>query len=204
MELTFYGDSCFRLRGRETSLLLDPPEQGSLPARTSPDIVVRTDGATDPERLRAQDGRPQEVRGPGEFEVRGVSIQGLAAGETTVMRIEMDEVRVVAVGGLRSELSEDQIDALGHVDVLMVPVGGGGSMTAAEATRLVNAIEPSIVVPCRFRLPDSSEDRYEPVDKFAKEMGLAEGTWAPSARLTLNGPSAESEETKVVVLEARR
>lgn len=204
MELTFHGHSCIRLRGRDATVLVDPPrEPAPGGSRGAPDILVRTEGETDPDKLRAHEGRPQEVSGPGEFEVRGVSIFGLPAGETTVMRIEVDDVRVVAAGRLARQLGEDEIDALGHVDVLVVPVGGGDSFSAGDATKLVNAIEPSIVVPVRYRLPDSGDEQYETVDKFAREMGLAEGAWDRLPRLNLSGPSSESEETRVVILEAR-
>src|SRR5437879_6124109 len=115
MELTYHGHSCLRLRGRETTVLIDPP-QVTLPglARTAPDLVVRTEGETDPDLLRQREGHVQEVAGAGEFEVRGVSIFGMLAGETTVMRVEVDEVRVVSAGRLHRQLSEDEIDALGH------------------------------------------------------------------------------------------
>ena len=204
MELTFHGHSCIRMRGRDATVLVDPPSrtQGGV-SRSAPDIVVSTEGATDPDGLRQHEGRPQQVSGPGEFEVRGVTIFGLPAGDVTVMRIEVDDVRVLAAGRLGRQLQEDEIDALGHVDVLVVPVGGGDALSAADATKLVSAIEPGIVVPVRFRLPESSDESYETVDKFAKEMGLAEGSWSPLPRLNLSGPASESEETRVVILEAR-
>ncbi len=204
MELTFHGHSCIRLKGRDATVLVDPPGGPNLSgARSAPDIVVRTEGETDPDKLRPAEGRPQEVSGPGEFEVRGVGIYGMAAGDTVLMRIEVDDVRVVTAGRLDRQLLEDEIDALGHVDVLVVPVGGGDALSATEATKLVNAVEPSIVVPVRYRLPEASEDGYDTVDKFAKEMGLADGAWQPQPRLNLSGPPSESEETKVVILEAR-
>src|SRR5438309_4793031 len=123
MELTYHGLSCMRLRGRDATVILDPPQE-ALPglARAAPHIVVRTEGETDPDRLRQREGHVQEVSGPGEFEVRGVSIFGMPAGDTTVMRVEVDEVRVVSAGRLHRQLSEDEIDALGHVDILVVPV----------------------------------------------------------------------------------
>jgi L-ascorbate metabolism protein UlaG (beta-lactamase superfamily) len=202
MELTYHGLSCVRLRGRDMTVFVDPP-QSQLPglARSAATLVVRTEGATDPERLRAREGHVQEVSGPGEFEVRGVSVFGMPAGDVTVMRVEVDDVRVVSAGRLRRMLTEDEIDALGHVDVLVVPVGGGDALGAVEATKLVNALEPSIVVPARFRATGGGE--YEPVDKFAKEMGLAEGTWQMLPRLNLSGSTSESDETRVVILEPR-
>jgi len=204
MELTYHGLSCVRLRGREATVVVDPSEQ-TLPglARARPDIVVRTDAPTHPDKLRPREGHAQEVGGPGEFEVRGVTIFGMPTGDTTVMRVELDEIRVVAAGRLRRQLTEDEIDALGHVDVLVVPVGGGDALTAGDATKLVNAIEPSIVVPARYRVAGGAGAAYEPVDKFAREMGLAEGAWEALPRLSLSGPPTEATETKVVILEPR-
>src|SRR2546421_6123443 len=159
MELTYIGLSCLRLRGRDADVVVDPlpPGVGRGP-RLSPDIVVRTDGRTAPERLRARAGQPQEVSGPGEYELRGVSVYGVAAGEVTIMRVEVDDVRVAALGRLHRQLTEDEVDALGHVDVLAVPVGGGDALAATEATRLVNTIEPAIVVPVRYRVPGIAGD----------------------------------------------
>jgi L-ascorbate metabolism protein UlaG (beta-lactamase superfamily) len=202
VELTYLGLSSFRLRGRETTVHIDPP-QSALPglAKSGRDLVVRTEGATDPAKLRQRDGEVQEVSGPGEFEVRGVSVFGIPAGETTVMRIEVDDVRVASMGKLNRQLTEDEIDALGHVDVLVVPVGGGDALSATDATRLVNAVEPAIVVPARFR--SSAGGEFEAVDKFAKEMGLAEGAWTMQPRLNLNGPPTQSDQVSVVILEPR-
>jgi L-ascorbate metabolism protein UlaG (beta-lactamase superfamily) len=203
MELTFVGLSCVRLRGRDVEVVVDPipPGRSSRPPRVNPDIVVRTEGDGDLSLLRAAQGRPQEVSGPGEYELRGVSVVGVAAGDTTIMRVEVDDVRVCALGRLRRQLAEHEIDALGHVDVLAVPVGGGDALEAQAAARLVNALEPAIVVPVRYAVAGIAGD-YEPVDRFAKEMGLAEG-WAPQPKLNLTGSLPTTEDTRVVILEPR-
>jgi L-ascorbate metabolism protein UlaG (beta-lactamase superfamily) len=203
MELTFVGLSCVRLRGRDVEVVVDPipPGRSSRPPRVNPDIVVRTEGDGDLSLLRAAEGRPQEVSGPGEYELRGVSVVGVAAGDTTIMRVEVDDVRVCALGRLRRQLAEHEIDALGHVDVLAVPVGGGDALEAQAAARLVNALEPAIVVPVRYAVAGLAGD-YDPVDRFAKEMGLAEG-WAPQPKLNLTGSLPTNEDTRVVILEPR-
>ena len=203
MELTYHGHSCIRLKGKEMTVVIDPP-QTTLPglAKGSLGLIIRTEGTTtDPSTLRPREGELQEVRGPGEFEIGGVSILGVAAGETTVMRVSVDDVRVVAAGCLRRQLSEEEIDSLGHVDVLVIPVGGGDALGAIEAAKLVNAVEPSIVVPARFGGGGAGE--YETVGKFAQEMGLAEGAWENQPRLVLTGSTGETDETRVVFLEAR-
>ena len=202
MELTYHGHSCIRLRGRDMTVVIDPP-QTTLPglAKGTVGIIVRTEGATDTAKLRPRDGEVQEVSGPGEFEIGGVSILGLSAGETTVMRVSVDDVRVVAAGCLRRQLTEDEIDSLGHVDVLVIPVGGGDALGAIDAAKLVNAVEPSIVVPARFGGGGTGE--YETVGKFAHEMGLADGAWEPQPRLVLTGSTGETDETRVVFLETK-
>ena len=203
MEITYHGLSCVRLRGRDTTVVVDPP-QAQLPglAKSGSGLVVRTEGATDAERLRFREGHVQEVSGPGEFEVRGVSVYGIPADGVTVMRITVDDVRVVSAGKLHRQLTEDEIDALGRVDVLVVPVGGGDALGATDAAKLVHALEPAIVVPARYRATGGTAE-YEPVEKFAKEMGLAEGSWQALPRLSLSGASSDADETKVVILEAR-
>ena len=203
MELTYHGLSCVRLRGRDTSVLLDPP-QSQLPglARANVGLVVRTEGGTDPDLLRPRPGNVQEVSGPGEFEVRGVSVLGVPAESVTVMRVTVDDVRVVSTGKLQRQLSEDEIDALGRVDVLVVPVGGGDALSAGDAAKLVRALEPAIVVPARYRATGGATE-YEPVEKFAKEMGLAEGSWEPQPKLSLSGASGDKDDTRVVILEPR-
>jgi len=204
MEVTFLGLSCVRLRGRDVQVLVDPIPPGTAPGlpKLTPDVVVSTEGTTDFSALRPAEGRPQLVSGPGEYELRGVRVFGMPAGATTIMRIEVDDVRVAAVGRLRRQLTEDEIESLGHVDVLLAPVGGDDAYTAAEAAKLVSAIEPAIVVPVRYAVP-GLPGSFEPVEKFAKEMGLADGAWTAQPKLNLTGSSGTVDETRVVVLEAR-
>ncbi|MBA3906934.1 MAG: MBL fold metallo-hydrolase [Pseudonocardiales bacterium] len=206
MEITYLGGSCVRLRGRETQVVIDPPDR-QLPGlgRAGPELVVRTDGRTDPQKLRLHPGGPQEIAGAGEFEVRGVTVRGVdAGGGLTIMRVEVDDVRVVSVGRLDRQLSEEEIDALGHIDVLVIPVGGGDALAPAAATKLVNTLAAPVVVPVRYRSAASpGSGAYEPVETFAKEMGLAEDAWQAQAKLSLNGALTGSDDSRVVILEPR-
>src|ERR1035437_2056592 len=108
MEITYLGLSCVRLRGREAQVVVDPPD-GQLPglSRTSPDLIVRPDGRTDPEKLRHREGRSQDIAGPGEFEVRGVTVTGMDTGEgRTIINVEVDDVPVVCGGRPRPPVSQ--------------------------------------------------------------------------------------------------
>lgn len=206
MEITYLGMSCVRLRGRETQVVIDPPD-GQLPGfgKTGPDLVVRTEGATDPAKLRPREGRGQEIAGAGEFEARGVAVRGVDTGQgRTLMRVEIDDVRVVSVGRLDRQLTEEEIDALGHVDVLVVPVGGVDALAPAAATKLVSSVSPAVVVPVRYRSPASpGSGQYEPVETFAREMGLAEDSWQAQPKLNLSGAMTASDDSRVVILEAK-
>ncbi|MDQ6847959.1 MAG: MBL fold metallo-hydrolase [Candidatus Dormibacteraeota bacterium] len=206
MEITYLGMSCVRLRGRDTQVIVDPPD-AQLPGlgKTGLDLVVRTEGRTDTDRLRPHDGRNQEIAGAGEFEVRGVTVRGVDTGDgRTVMRVEIDDVRVLSVGRLDRQLTEEEIDALGHIDVLVTPVGGGDALGAAAAAKLVNAVSPAIVVPVRYRSQSSAgSGDYEPVETFAKEMGLAEDSYQAQPKLNLNGAMSGSDDSRVVILEPR-
>jgi L-ascorbate metabolism protein UlaG (beta-lactamase superfamily) len=205
VEITYLGLSCLRLRGRDVQVLVDPPA-ATLPGlgRSHPDIIVRTEGETIPDRLRPREGHAQEVSGAGEFEVRGVTIRGFPAGGTTIMRIEVDEVRVAALGRLDRQLTEEEVDELGQVDVLAVPVGGVDALGAVAATKVVNAITPAIVVPVRYRSSGiAGSGDYDSLERFAKEMGLTEDVLPTQPKLSLTGAMGAAEETRVVILEPR-
>jgi len=205
MEITYIGLGCLRLRGRDADVLVDPLDAAAARAlrvpRLDPDLVIRTEGRTDPALLRPQEGRAQVVSGAGEFELRGVRITGRTAGTTIVMSVVIDDVRVVLLGRLGRQLEEDLVEALGHVDVLAVPVGGGQVLSAPDAVKVVNTVEPFIVVPTFYRVAGHAPE-LDPIERFAKEMGMAEG-WAPQPKLVLTGSSGSVEETRVVVLEPR-
>jgi L-ascorbate metabolism protein UlaG (beta-lactamase superfamily) len=206
MEITYLSMSCVRLRGREAQVIVDPPD-GELPGlgKATPDLIVRTEGRTDPAKLRHRDGQSQEIAGAGEFEVRGITVHGMDIGSgRTIMRVEIDDVRVVSVGRLDRQLTEEEIDALGHIDVLVAPVGGGDALAPSAATKLVNALSPAIVIPVRYRSPSSpGSGEFEPVDSFAREMGLAEDGYPSLPKLNLNGALSGSDDSRVVVLEPR-
>lgn len=202
MEITYHGISAIRLRGKDCTVLVDP----ALPTtvnKLKPDLVVRSEGDTQPESLRPHEGKPQEIAGPGEFEVKGVSVRGMPAGRTTIMRIEVDDVRVATLGKLDRQLTEEEIEELGRIDVLVVPVGGVDALGATAATKLVNAIEPAIVVPVRYQTEGGDGQNFEPLGKFTKEMGLADGSWSVQPKLSLTGAMGATEETRVVILESR-
>jgi L-ascorbate metabolism protein UlaG (beta-lactamase superfamily) len=149
------------------------------------------------------------VEGPGEYEVAGVTVLGLPTfhdsrqgelhGRNTVYVIELDDVRVCHLGDLGHALEADMLEALGKVDVLLVPVGGGNTLEAVGAAEVARQVEPRVVVPMHYALP-AVKTELAPVERFLKEMGVTEPD--PQPKLTVQASSGEGE-TRVVVLEPR-
>ncbi|MGH7902731.1 MAG: MBL fold metallo-hydrolase [Candidatus Dormibacteraceae bacterium] len=209
--MTWLGHGCFRLRGRGAAVVTDPypPSLGMRLPKLEADVVTISHGHANHSNLGAVPKAGYTVSGPGEYEVAGVTVTGLPTyhdqaqgaerGRNTVYLIELDDVHVCHLGDLGHQLSEELLEQLGSVDVLLVPVGGHHTLTAAQAAEVVRQIEPRAVVPMHFSLPALKID-LEPVDRFLKEMGL--GAVEAQPKLSIQASSGESE-TRVVLLEPR-
>lgn len=210
MEITLLGHDCFRLKGRDVTLITDPfaSAEGSL--RVAGDIVTVSHDHRGHNNMEAVEGSPRAVTGPGEYEIKGVLITGVGTfhdgdrgqrrGRNTVYLVQMDDLRLCHLGDLGHMLSTDQIDEIGTVDVLFVPTGGVHNLSAAQASEVISQLEPSIVVPMDWTTPEGQPNGA--LEKFCHEMGIKEIEMQP--RLTVGAKSALPGETQVVVLEPRR
>jgi L-ascorbate metabolism protein UlaG (beta-lactamase superfamily) len=210
LDLTWLGHACFRLRGKNAVAVTDPypPSLGPRLSKIEADLVTVSHPHPNHSNLQAVKG--QVIDGPGEYEVKGVTVNGLPTfhdrsrgeqhGRNTVFLIDVDDVRVCHLGDLGHRLDDAALEQIGTVDVLLVPVGGGNSLDATGAAEVVRQIEPRMVVPMHYALPAVKKD-LEGVDRFLKEMGAPETE--PIQRLSVQATTAETETTKVVVLEAR-
>ena len=213
MDLTWLGHGCFRLRGRSTVAITDPypPSLGPKLPRLEADLVTVSHDHENHAYVQAVKEGARIIAGPGEYEVAGITVngfptfhdtqQGAERGRNTVYVIEIDDVRVCHLGDLGHPFDEDVIDEIGTIDVLLAPVGGGTSLDADGAARVVRQIEPRIVVPMHYAIPHLKK-QLDGVDRFLKEMGVTEAG-EPLARLSVQATTAEAETTRVVVLEPR-
>lgn len=156
MEVQFYGANCVRLTTKKASIVIDDnlAELGLKSITKADDISLYT--SPHPEtalgRLR--------IDSPGEYEVSDTSIQGIAArahmdepGQqtATIFKIIGDDIRAVVLGHVYPELSDAQLEAIGMVDVLIVPVGGSGyTLDSVGALKVIKKIEPKVVIPTHF------------------------------------------------------
>ncbi len=212
MEITWYGHAAFRLRERDITVLTDPYDKSigyTLP-RIRADIVTVSHASPGHNHIAAVKGEPKVFEGPGEYEVGGIFITGIPSwhgrkrsGErlpNTIFLFEFDGLTVCHLGGLGQVPTQAQIEAMSAISVLLVPVGGSDNLDASEAAEVIGALEPSIVVPMMYRLPQLTI-KLDPVSKFLKEMGLPEPE--PQDVLKISKGSLP-EETQVVVLAAKQ
>ena len=212
MELTWYGLGCFRITERGMSTIVTDPftaKSGLGAPKIKGDIVTISHAGNGPSRYSEENvsGFKQRLDGPGEYELGGVFINGVAAPRKTIEEkrniifvYNFDGLRVGHLGELDKVPTQTQIDALGSVDILLVPVGGNDVLNAAQASEVVSMIAPSIVIPTMYE-EAGLKYTYEPLDKFIREMGITEVATETSLKIS---KSALPEEPQVVFLEPKR
>jgi L-ascorbate metabolism protein UlaG (beta-lactamase superfamily) len=180
-DVKWLGSTCFRIKSREATVLMDPVgrESGHAVPKQKADIVTLS--AQSAKRgLANVDGEYTLIEGPGEYEVQEVFLSGIRTRRTegakqdfnTVYLVEMDEMVFCHLGHLSKRLAEAQVEAMGDVDVLFVPIGGGDGLTPTGATEVIGQIEPRLVIPMRYRFAEDEGKRA--VGEFAAALGLSE------------------------------
>ena len=214
MEITWYGHSCFRLTERMmATVVTDPFDNTSIgydALKLKADIVTVSHDATGHNNAKAVKGTSHVITGPGEFEIGGVFITGVQTDghgkknndqpRNTLYVFDYDGITVAHLGDLKQVPTQTEVEALGAVNVALVPVGGGGGLNAAKAAEVISLLEPNIVIPMHFATPDVSI-KLDSLDKFLKEMGLGAADSQISLKVTRSGLP---QETHVVVLEYQR
>ncbi len=209
MDIYYYGHSCFKIKGKTASVIVDPygADTGlKLPKDMTADVAIKSHEHSDHNNVSAVDGSPLVVAGPGEYEVKGVGITGVGTfhdnksgeerGVNTVYNILVDGVNVVHLGDLGHTLSDEQVQSIGNCDILMVPIGGVYTIDAEEAVKVVASLEPKIVIPMHFGVAGLKYE-LEGAGNFLKEMG-AEAV-EPQGKLTVTKDKLP-DETQVVLL----
>ena len=156
MELTYFGGNCLRVNTKKASIVVDDNlEKLGLKAVTKPtDISLHT--FKDVPKANSQFMADM----PGEYEISGVIIHGVAARghmdeegkhSATIYTIEADDLKIALIGHIYPDLSEDQLEQIGLVDIAVVPVGGNGfTLDGIGALKVIKAIEPKVVIPTNY------------------------------------------------------
>lgn len=214
MEITWYGHSCFRLTERSmATVVTDPYDHSSIgydALKLKADIVTVSHDASGHNNTDTVKGASHVITGPGEFEIGGVFITGVQTNghgkkddnelRNTLYVFDYDGITVAHLGDLDKVLTQNEVEALGTVNVALVPVGDGGGLNAAKAAEVISLLEPNIVIPMHYATPDAKLS-LDSLDKFLKEMGLGSTDKQPSLKVSKSGLP---DETHVVVLDYQR
>lgn len=205
MEIIWYGLSCFRLSERKHATIVTDPYNGKLglpQLKLKSDVVTISHDAQGHNYATAVTGKTHSLTGPGEYEIGNVFITSIVTDTSeevkrnVVFVFDFDGVTVAHLGDMNAVPKQNQIEALEQVNVLLVPVGGGNSLNASQASELVSMLEPNIVIPMHYALPGLKLD-LEGVDRFLKEMGVTEPTEESILKISKGNLP---EETETVIL----
>lgn len=215
MDIYWAGQAMFRLKGKTTTVILDPFEPDfvglKFPKDWQADVVLASHDHQDHNNtssINSPTGTPPAVfKDSGEYEVGGVVITGISSyhdnsqgsqrGLNTIFHLMFDNLNIVHLGDLgQSRLSEEQITQIGEVDILLVPVGSVYTIDGKQASEIVSQLEPKIIIPMHYFI-EGLKFQLESVDKFLKEMGVEGVTPQPKLSIT---KEKLPEEPQVVVL----
>ena len=187
MYITWLGQSCFKLQDKIGSdgvtLVTDPysDDIGLKMPRFEADIVTVSHSHHDHNNIGALRGNPFIIDTAGEYETKGVFVEGVEAwhdaaegkerGKNIIYRIEMEDISITHLGDLGHILDTKQLEKLEGTNILLIPVGGKYTINAAKAVEVISQIEPRIVIPMHYKVPGLKID-LDGVEKFIKELGL--------------------------------
>ena len=205
MQITWYGHSCFRLRSRSGTVVTDPygGDIGYRLPKLRADVVTVTHDHPDHANVKAVKGKPRVISGPGEYEIKGVFVIGIPTYSrnkakqegirNTMYLFDFSGITVCHLGDLRRVPTQSQVEEMGDVDVLLVPVGGGSTLGAAEASEVISLVEPRIVIPMHYKTEQLRGLKLQPVDQFLKEMGVKEVVPQDVLKIKKSGLPSETQ-----------
>ena len=194
MQIIWKGQSCFQIvvqngKNNQVFLVIDPFDEqvGLRVPKLEADILLITHSHYDHNNRGAvfspqPNQYPFVVDGPGEYDIKGVFVQGIHSwhdekegkerGDNTIYTIDAEDLKLCHLGDFgQKELSEKQVNDIGEVDVLMVPVGGTYTIDGRVAAKVISQIEPKIVIPMHYQIP-KLKIKLDEVNKFLKIMGV--------------------------------
>jgi L-ascorbate metabolism protein UlaG (beta-lactamase superfamily) len=204
MDINWLGHSCFRIKGSQSTVITDPysPDLGYALGKQSAHIITVSHRHAGHSFVSGISDSLRVIWGPGEYEVSNTLIIGLATfhdkeegklhGKNTVYVVELDELSVCHLGDLGHVLTAQQVEEIGNVDILLVPVGDVSTINATSAAEVVRQLEPRIVIPMHYKTPVVTRE-LEPVDRFLKEMGVKDATTRPKLTITKNNLPASMQ-----------
>jgi len=216
MNIIWKGQSFFEItvKGKESEIVkiaIDPFDAkiGLRIPKTEADVLLITHDHSDHSNVKAISGKPFVIKELGEYEIKDVFVKGIPAfhdstegkerGQNIIYKIVVEGLKLCHLGDLgQKELTPEQLEEIGEVDILMIPVGGTYTIDAKQASEIIAQIEPRIVIPMHYKIP-GLKVQLEGVAKFLKIMGAEDSQ--KEKKLKITKAHLPAEETKIIVLE---
>ncbi len=206
MVISYYGAECFKVQFGDLVLAFNPPGKGSeyKTPKFGADVAFVSAAHSDfngVESVSFGERKPFLIQGPGEYELKGITVRGYATNakyggverNNTVYKITLEGMTLAFLGALTdAALPPAAKSALTDADILFVPIGGGDVLDASAAHKVAVSLAPALIVPMHYL------EKGKELAQFLKECG-AEKT-APVEKLTLKKKELEGKEGEVAVL----
>lgn len=210
MQITWHGQACFKIQGKEATIITDPfdgKKYGLKLPRLSGDIVTSSHDHDDHNNVKAVSGQPFIIDTPGEYETKNVFIWGIHSwhdnkegadrGENIIFIFQIDDIKIAHLGDLGTNLNDEQFNQLEGVDILLIPVGGVYTINGQQAAEVVNKVEPRIVIPMHYKVP-GLKLKLDGVEKFCDELGIK--TNGAEEKLKITKKELPVEDLQVIIL----
>ena len=184
MNITWYGQSCFKIQSKDVVLITDPFDKriGLRPPYGAASIVTISHDHYDHNNFGVIKGDPFIVDGAGEYGIKKVVIKGISSyhdnkegkerGLNIIYTIEMEGIKICHLGDLgQNVLTNRQLEKIGQVDILFVPIGGVFTIDWKAADTIIGQIEPRIIIPMHYKIAGVTGSllKLDSADKFCKE-----------------------------------
>jgi L-ascorbate metabolism protein UlaG (beta-lactamase superfamily) len=220
MNITWYGHACFKIQTRpargfdEIVIFTDPFDKsiGLRPPQGNADIVTISHTHYDHNNVSALKGKPFVIDSPGEYSIKGIQVEGIESfhdkekgalrGRNTIFVLKTEDLKICHLGDLGHTLSEDQIERLGEIDILMIPIGGTYTINPKEAEEVVSQLEPKIILPMHYKIKGLSIEGLADEKSFCSEIGSCIDKNVP--RLNIRKKDLDEMESKIILMSVFR
>lgn len=208
MQIQYFGLSSLKITTKSAVIITDPfhKDSGLTPPRGAADILILSQkNKALHSAISGISGEHFDITGPGEYDIKSVTVTGIPLKQeseyVSIFLLESEDIRILNLAHIKDwSIKEDELESLGEIDVLVLPVGGNTVLSASAAAKIVNEIGPKIVIPTHYKMGSLILD-LDGKEKFVKEMG---GKSESMEKLIVKKKDLHEEGTRVVILEPLR
>lgn len=207
MHISWHGQYTLKFQTGESTIVVDPYSSsvGLRPLRAQASAVALSwPQNSEYSQVAAIQGTPKILAGPGEFSLSGLTLHAIPwrdeiGNERAIQRWTIENMCLINLASLNRDLTDEDLKEVEKedIDVLFIPIGGGSALTTDQAIKTITTLEPRMVIPIHFALPDLKE-KLDSVKEFADNFGVK--TSQAEKKIIVKGNRLPSEEMHVILL----